>query len=395
MNGAVAIISDQHFDRSSRWEEHLRIMSWIVEDLRARRPATILLGGDLFERRPTPEEMRAAIDWVRALAEIAEVVGVYGNHEPENSLYPLTRLETVHPVTIYAEPAIHRTQWGAIACLPWPRRAHLLAALGSDADHQTANQVAVDALRNVLRGLGLQAEQASKGRARVLLSHCQVRGARLSSGQPLAPGADFELGLEDLALVRADAYLFGHIHRRTELDEWSIDGAPALYAGSPRRTAFGEIEEKSYAIVDVSQRPARVELVATPCTPMILAEDEWGPDGEGRPGWLVGWHGLDPDHVHGAEIRLRYKVPSEDRDAARAAAAKTREDLLAGGAVNVKVEEEVFARARARVPEIARATTIAAKLEALWSARGVALDEARKPLVIERLHQVEREERAA
>jgi DNA repair exonuclease SbcCD nuclease subunit len=396
----VALISDQHFDRSSRWEEHLRIMSWIVDDLRARKPATILLGGDLFERRPTPEEMRAAIDWVRALAEIAEVVGVYGNHEPENSLYPLTRLETVHPVTIYAEPAIHRTQWGAIACLPWPRRAHLLAALGSDADHQTANQVAVDALRNVLRGLGLQAEQASKGRARVLLSHCQVRGARLSSGQPLAPGADFELGLEDLALVRADAYLFGHIHRRTELDEWSIDGAPALYAGSPRRTAFGEVEEKSYAIVDVSQRPAQVELVATPCARMYLLEGEFYDDHVGLPGDVIVPAGLafpggEPTDVGGAEIRVRYRCESDRRDAARAAAGELRDRLLAAGAVAVKLEEQVIASVSARIPEIARANTIADKLEALWSARGVALDEARKPRVIERLHQVEQEERAA
>ncbi|NUP13817.1 MAG: hypothetical protein HOW73_47890 [Polyangiaceae bacterium] len=388
----IALISDQHFDRSSRWEEHLRIMSWIVAELRENRPATILLGGDLFERKPTPEEMRAAIDWVRELADIAEVVGVYGNHDVENSLYPLTKLDTRHPVTIYAEPAVHETKWGAIACLPWPRRAQLLASIGAEVDHETANQIAFEALQNVLRWLGSEAESRAEGGARVLLSHCQVRGARVSTGQPLAPGADFELGLEDLALARADAYLFGHIHRRTEDGEWTIAGAPALYAGSPRRTAFGEVETKSYALVDVSKRPVWVDLVETPCAPMLLLE-ETAVDGSFPGGPLAHYDGVCTPR--GAEIRFRYTVESQHRDAARADAEHWRKTWLECGAVSVKLEEVVRATLVARAPEIARATTLDAKLDALWKSRDVELDDERRARVFDRLRQIEDAERKA
>lgn len=376
----IALISDQHFDRSSRWEEHLRIMEWIARDMAARRPSTILLGGDLFERRPTPEEMNAAVDWVRALANVADVVGIYGNHEPEGSLYPLTRLETEHPVTIYSEPAVHRAAWGAIACLPWPRRAHLLASLG-DVTSETANQVAVVALQNLLRGLGNQAEEAAEGGARVLLAHCQIRGARLSSGQPLAPGADFEIGLDDLSLARADAYLFGHIHRRTEIGEWAINGAPALYAGSPRRTAYGEIETKSYALCDVASRPVSVDLVATPCREMVLLTGRW--NGE--------YLEVDQDLPTGpADVRLRVEVSSDQRDAARAAAADVERDLTGRGCA-VKVEEKVIATVRARAPEVAKGRTTEEQLTAMWATKRPELDEERRGRLFGKLSTIRQE----
>jgi hypothetical protein len=61
--------------------------------------------------------------------------------------------------------------------------------------------------------------------------------------------------------------------------------------------------------------------------------------------------------------------PADKRDAARASAAALAEVLRKGGAVNVKIEEEVIAETRARAPEIARASTLTEKLEALWSAK--------------------------
>ena len=208
----IAMISDQHFDSSSRWEEHLRIMSWVSADLRARRPDAILLGGDLFERRPNPEEMRAAIEWVRELADVADVCMIYGNHEPHESLFPFSKLRASHEIALFSEPGVWRRSWGDVACLPWPRRAELLARLG-DVSHEQANEVAHGALQSVLRGLG--AELRRQSGARIFLGHVQMRAARVSSGQPLEVGAPFELGLEDLSLVGADAYLIGHIHRRS------------------------------------------------------------------------------------------------------------------------------------------------------------------------------------
>lgn len=392
----IAVISDQHFDASSRWEEHLRVMEWIVADLHERKPDLIALGGDLFERRPQPVEMAAATDWIRQLASIAEVVGVYGNHDVPQSLYPLERLDTKYPVRFYATPEAHPTEWGGIVCVPWPSRAQLLASIG-DVPREQANQIAADALRAVLVGLGQQLDQCPG--KRVFLGHVQLRAATVSTGQPLAPGADFELGLEDLALARCDAYLLGHIHR-SSIGEAEICGAPCFYPGSPRRTAFGEVERKGYAIVDLSSSPARVSLIETPCAPMLLLEDEWvtktASGADRAPGWRRGWAGIDARvHARGAELRLRYVVDADQREAARASASAIRAAMLEEGAVSVQVEPEVRPTLRARAPEVARAVTLRDKLEAHWAALGATPEEPRRGVLLSKLDMLEEEVRRA
>lgn len=387
----IALISDQHFDVNSRWSEHLRIMQWIVDDLAGLRPDVICLGGDLFERRPVSEEVDAASAWLVQLADIAPVVGVYGNHDVPHALEVMNRLEAKHPITFYATPKVHymRDLGLAIACLPWPRRAHVVAALGRQASSEELNAVSVDALRDVLRGLDgiIEAHQDLEGTTPIFLGHVQVRGARVSTGQPLAPGADFELGLEDLGLCRARAYLLGHIHRGN-VGEWEWNGAPVVYPGSPRRTSFGEFEDKGYAWLDVNadEPDVSVRFVVAPATPMVHLNATFR---DGRlhveePGSMS-----PPNDVRGAEIRLRYSVTSDQRDAARAAADKWRGEAIAAGAVSVRVEEVVATTVRARAPEIAEARSTADKLDAYWNARKLVPEAERRERLRSQLSQIE------
>lgn len=365
----LAIISDQHFDVHSRWDEHRRLMAWVVEDLRAKRPDAILLGGDIYERAPCPEEVRAACEWLIALADIAPVVGVRGNHDPFDSTVPFNHLMARHPITFYEQPAVHVSRWGSIACLPWPSRAQLLTATRGMTRDQ-ANQAASVAFEQLLRGLGQQMNDYPGHR--VFLGHVQLCGATVSTGQPMAPGADFELGLADLGILGAHAYLLGHIHRGS-MGEAEIDGAPCFYPGSPRRTAFGELEAKGYGLVDLdADRPTVTTFVETPCRPMHLVEDEWTDEG-----WLSG-PCIEEHHFRGAEVRLRYHVNADQRDAARAAVDKYLQDFTSWGVVDVKVEERVRAVTKARAPEITRAKTLLEKLEALWAMRGVELTDERR-----------------
>jgi exonuclease SbcD len=225
----------------------------------------------------------------------------------------------------------------------------------------------------VLRAFG--AHLAEHRGPRVLLAHAMVIGSRVSTGQPLV-GCDFEIGVEDLALAGADAVALGHIHMPQAWGQAEselvahVGPAPVIYPGSPRRTAFGEVEEKGYVIVSLASGPrderGRVatgwERIATPCTPMVLAEGEYESAA-----------GIRLDHgfvVSGAEVRLRYQVAADQRDAARAAAETLRADMLDRGAVDVKLEEVVIATSSARAPEVARARTVAEKLRAMWRARG-------------------------
>jgi len=362
----IALISDQHICRSSRWEEGLRILDWIADEIARRKPDVVCLGGDLFNARPTSEEWSAAGRWLIRLADVAPVVGVYGNHDVALSQDVFPHLKARNPVMIYDRAEVVRVGDVAIACLPWPRKSVLLSALGRTVGREESEQAATGVLRDVLAGLGV--ELAAHDGPRVFLGHCMVRGSRVSSGQPVI-GGDFEIGLEDIALARADAYLFGHIHMPQRFD---IMGAPGVMPGSPRRTAFGEVEDKTFAWVTLDGHSATIEDVVTPATRMLLLEADW----DSEHGVLIGSHRLVD--VDGAELRFRYRVSPDQRTAARVRAEEYRTEALARGAIVVKLEERVDVQQHARVPEVASATTLAEKLEALWKARDVELDNERK-----------------
>lgn len=354
----IAVIADSHWDESSRFEECVRVHRWIADDMRAREVDLVLHAGDVFERKSTVRERAAVADWIQAVADFAPIVIVRGNHDAVGDLSIFSRLITRWPVIVEERAAVHtvETEFSSVdvACLSWPQTSQLRAA-APDLD-------ASEALRAVLRGFNTDSD-----RPRVLLAHAMVCGSVTSHGQPLV-GHDMELGLADLALAGADFVALGHIHMP---QDWPLEAGPVVYPGSPRRTAFGEVEEKGYVIVELGDGPISWQRVPTPCAPMLLVTgnylvDELGPD-------LVQWTGLATDAPRsieaGAEVRLRYLVDSDRRDAARVEAEALRARWLAEGAASVKVEEEVIAAGTARAPEIATATTIEGKLRQLWIAR--------------------------
>lgn len=366
----IAFVADSHFAEDSRFGECVRLHNWIAEDAAARGCKALLHGGDLYERRSTPREREAVAQWVHHLADMGcNLVAVRGNHDAPGDVHYLRHLESepdvleVPGMVTWAIPGV------TIACLPWPSRAGILAQAQSREDGEQTIQ---EAMRSVLLGLGSEAREA--GNPVLFLGHCMVRDSRTSTGQPLV-GCDLEVGLEDLALVGADAYLLGHIHLH---QHWEINGAPCIYPGSPRRTAFGESEAKGYVVLDVEPgQPVRWEFVEAPATPMVDVQGKWETDYVNLSGGpVVPFLALN-DSAHcqasnlaGAEVRLRYHVEAAHREAAKVEAAEVAASYLAAGAVSVKVEEQVAATTRARAPEVAMAPTVPEKLRALWAARG-------------------------
>lgn len=374
----VAFITDLHICRESRWAETLRIMDWCVSKFAELRPDVIALGGDTFDRKPDVGEMHVVAEWLVSLASIAPVVGVKGNHCPDGiSVFNL--LEAAHPIRIVEHPELHTAAGIEFALLPWPRKANLLAAL-PDAGKEQAQQVGNELLVNVLRGLGL----SSTTGPRCFVGHVQPRGAKVSTGQPLAPGADFELGTEDLALANCDAYLLGHIHLPADLE---ANGKPCLMGGSFRRTAYGEVEEKSVVVVDFDdQNGTRVARETIPCADMFLVEANWVDDLDGA---RLAFHPYPIPVTDGCDIRIRYLVTPDQRSAARAAAEIERARLLALGARDVKLDPQVIPTSTARAPEVALAVTTAAKLQAMWRLRGTTPEPAREARLIEKLSELE------
>lgn len=383
----LAIIADQHYDEGSRFEECIRIHNWIADDVAARGVDLVLLAGDLYERKSTPNERLAASAWIRRLAETAPVVIVRGNHDALDDLPLLVRLDTNHPVTVEEGAGVVIAGGAAVGCLAWPRKGRLLSRLAADVSGEEAGQVAATALQNVIRGLGVG--MAKHDGPRILLAHAMVRGSVTSHGQPLV-GCDMEIGLEDLALAGAGLYALGHIHMP---QDWEFDGAPIVYPGSPRRTSFGEVEEKGYVIAEFDgQKFKGWERIPTPATPMVLVEDEWGFDAEsGEFGWLAGLHGA-PEDFTGAEVRFRYHVDADHRDAAKAAAEKLSAWMTAErGAVMVKVDDVVRPTTRARVPEIIEAKGLDEKIRLLWEARDDVPDSPRADRLLSLIQTIEEE----
>lgn len=353
----IAFLADSHYDETGRFHECCRLHNWIAADAAARGCKALLHGGDLYERRSTPREREEVASWLRAL-HIAGIpfVGVRGNHDAPGDVGYLRHL-TPEP-DVYEIPAvnIHTVPGVTIVCLPWPSRAGILAEARS---REEGEQTIQEAVRSVLRGIG---DAAHKTADPVLfLGHCMVRDSRTSTGQPLV-GCDVEVGLEDLSLVGADAYLLGHIHMH---QHWEIDGRPCIYPGSPRRTAFGESEAKGYVVLDVEPgEPVRWEFVEVPATPMVDVHGEWLELGDE---WEMGLRSVP--NPTGAELRFRYSVTAEHREAAKLAARGLAEGWTLAGAISVKIEEQVEATTRARAPEVATAPTVPDKLRALWAAR--------------------------
>ena len=377
----LAFITDSHFDQHSRFEECVRVHQWIADDARERGCSVTLLGGDMFESKSTAEERNAVADWIRRLAAFSNVVGVYGNHDYQSAnggdLDIFGGLATREGVSFISAPCVYGCYMDEIvgvACLPWPRRANLLAAAGAPT-RDASNQVAREAMQTVLRQLGTQLREFGD-RPKLFLGHVQTRGSRVSSGQELV-GCDFELGLEDLSLVGADFYALGHIHLA---QEWRIGDAPVVYGGSPHRCNFGETEDKSYTVIEFDgPRLVSWERVSTPCTPMLMTEATWVP---GRSEF--DWH---PSQLGNGvfsepfEARFRYRVEQAHREAARIDATLYTSLLRSYGAVSVKVEEQVIQTTRARAPEVGIARTTRDKLEAHWRSRGFEPGERRGALV--------------
>ncbi len=359
MTVRVIASGDHHWCEASRWDECVRVHDFMVDLVARERPDAFLSGGDIFDRRSTPKEREHVARWLTRMAEHCPVVCAKGNHDESLSL--LGELRSKHPIIIEQRAGVHRVGALRVAAMAWPSKSTLAAMLPGSLEEQ--DLAARDALRSVLRGLGQQL--ASGVGPTILLGHFMINGAVLSAGNPMI-GAELNVGLEDLGLVGADVTIAAHIHRR---QTWSHNGRPILYTGSPFRTAFGEVEEKSVALVSINDGEVDVQHVPTPCARMLLVSVTWE---SGALRWTGVHQGPDlPGSLDGAEVRLRYTVEGDRRDEARAAARGLEERWLAAGAALVKVEEEVVATQRARAPEIAAAVSIEDKLRALWARQGV------------------------
>jgi DNA repair exonuclease SbcCD nuclease subunit len=376
--------ADHHCDEAKRFDEFLRVHHGMVDTARAERVDLFVSAGDVYEGTSSPAERAAVAEWLTAMAEVCPVLIVKGNHDRALDMLLMSRLKTKHPVVVEERAGVHLVGGAAIAAVAWPNRAQLASIVGAGSAEEL-DATAHGLLQNVLRNLGTQLDM-HQDRPRLLLGHFMVDGSVTSVGQPLI-GQSMNVGLEDLALARAQIGVLGHIHCP---QVFCINGVDYLYTGSSFRTAYGEVEEKSVLLIDFDgAQLVGWRRIPTACARMFLIEEEYGADGT----WIFGQRGA-PEHAEqyrGAEVRFRYSVPADLRDEARRRAVTLAEHIRTSGAVDVQLEEQVQAVGTARAPEVAQALTLADKLEALWKLRQIDLSPERTTRLLNKAGQIEQE----
>lgn len=217
-------------------------------------PDAIIVAGDLLDRRPVDAEpLGICLDALAALAEVAPVLAVTGNHDDEAFWGHLGPWLTGRGITLGhrvddAREAVRTIETAAgplhAGLVPWPSPADLEQPHGTDAGNArrrytewvTASVVAIgDELRR----------RSDAGGATALIGHLMISGARTGGGErELSVGPASALAGSDLPDV--DYTALGHIHLPQ-----AVPGAPgaAFYSGSPMALDFSESADAKRVVV--------------------------------------------------------------------------------------------------------------------------------------------------
>lgn len=343
-----------------------------------QRFSAIFIPGDLYDARSTVEDRNALAPRIRALANIAPVFIVYGNHDAPGDLEILTKLKAAYPIAVADRPCVldARASTGemlAIACLPYPTRAGLVAAGVAKGD---VSQEAAGLLDLVMLQLAEELE-ALKGRGYIpaFIGHANVSGSRTSSGQPNT-GHEVELNVRHLDRLGNIYKGLNHIHVPQTI-------AGAHYAGSICRLNYGEVEAKRVLdiTVDDASVTGRVASVPVPVAPMFHCEGTLSRAGfeyavtDGRGAEIE-----RPASWRGAHVRVKYRFHKSERSVLADAV------VLAefAEAEHLKVEPIAVIDRDVRAPEVVNAITLADKLAAALKAPTLAAG------LLEKLTRLER-----
>jgi DNA repair exonuclease SbcCD nuclease subunit len=379
----IVYLGDLHIEQGPRWEEVVRIHNWVADYLENVKPTMVVIGGDIYDGQSTPDDREFVSDWVLRLAAVCPVLVIRGNHDRLHDLLVIAKLKGKHPIVVEEGATVHRIAGCKIAAMAWPNTATLKA---SGLDERTA-------LQNVLRGLGAEMAEDDGAIPIAAAGHWLISGAVASTGQPLL-GLPVTVGLEELALLNVPIVLASHIHKH---QVWSWGDVVVLYAGSPYRCNYGESERKYIIHTTWEDGVTTWQAVETPARAMLLLEGEYVGPMVVLPGDRIEEHGLvlhkdyQCSEITGAEIRVRFHVESDQREAASVEAQKLRDDLLALGAYSVKLEERVIAKTRARTPGISTTSTTAQQLETLWESRHEEIAGPRKARLLEKVAAIDTE----
>jgi exonuclease SbcD len=239
---------------NDRLDETRRVLDEVATIARAAEVDAILVAGDNLDRRLVePAVLATCLHAFEALAAVAPVVAVTGNHEDAAfwaELAPYLAPRILLAAGDAVLPADTRSGRLWVACLPWPEPADVPADAGVDratsrGDYATMVQARIDSLMEKARALRAE----TPGRA-VLLGHLMVNHAAAGGGErELTLGGTYAIDANTLP-GDLDYVALGHLHRPQPLPGFTRLGR---YAGSPMALDFsGDGASPSVAVVDLA-----------------------------------------------------------------------------------------------------------------------------------------------
>ncbi|MFI7600505.1 exonuclease SbcCD subunit D [Actinoplanes sp. NPDC049681] len=245
----------------NRHEEHIRVLSDVVEVAREERPDLVIVAGDLYDTAaPSPDSTRVVTRALSALRQTgARVVAIGGNHDNGQALDALrpwadaAGIELRGSVRDKPDDLILRGEtangerW-QLAALPFLSQRYAIRAV--EMYELTAAEATQTYADHVARLIARLAEGFDEpGVVNLLTAHLTVVGASTGGGEREAHTV---MGYAVPATVfppNAHYVALGHLHRAQRV----IGPCPVRYSGSPLAVDFGEEENVcSVAIVDVS-----------------------------------------------------------------------------------------------------------------------------------------------
>jgi len=241
----------------SRADEHRDVLAEIAAVAEAEAVDLVLVAGDLFETAaPGPESEEIVYLALLALADVAPVVVIGGNHDNPRRLDAVAPLLSLGRVTVLGRPAAPdgggfvRLDAGgtevALALLPFVSKRSIVRAEQLMADDAYEHSQAYDA--RVRAVLGRLCEGFSADAVNVVCAHAFAAGGTAGGGErSVHTIEDYSVGAQAFP-VGAQYVALGHLHRAQD-----IPGPTRIhYSGSPLQLDFGEDRDaKSVAVVDL------------------------------------------------------------------------------------------------------------------------------------------------
>lgn len=395
----IAHIADCHFSmKAEKLEEVVRTTDAILVNLQADPgpPKLIVLAGDTVDEYDGPIRIdsdcaRAAIRFVLALADIAPVAIVTGtpSHDrrsPElfrflkgdNPIYVADKIEMVglylaggtfpddgNDVThfeAFDNPLWQRIKPDAVLTfLPSPDKSRVIGTFGGTSK-QLTTLAAKECLHDALSYIGELNATVPAGVPKILIGHGMITGSEFSSGVT-ATGEDLEYSIHDLNLTNTQYKAFGHVHKYQEFP------GNIVYAGSPGRLNFGEVEEKGFVKVEIDGNgQVTKEFVKLPARRFAFYECDWDNGGIDK---IMDTLAEAEGNCQGADVRFRYTIPEEERH--RVNRELIQKMLLDAGARAVKVEVTIIPKIRQRAAGISKLETLADKIRKWGEVTGVEI----------------------